>query len=476
MAEEVEEQLRRIRDMDSEKADFKTEHEPVFAVEPGLSRRTVEQISEVKGEPAWMRALRLRALEVFMSRPLPEWGPDLSGLNFDEITYYRRPDDRKASSWDEVPEEIRETFERLGIPEQERRYLAGTVAQFESEGVYASLKKSWEKKGVIFCDMDTAVQKYPEVVREHFMKCVPITDNKFAALHAAVWSGGSFAYVPRGVRMDMAQPLSTYFRMNAAQEGQFEHTLIIIGEGAQAHYIEGCSAPRYSKDSLHSAVVEIYVKDNAQARYTTVQNWSKNVYNLNTKRAWVGANARMEWVGGSMGSKVTMLYPCSVLKGDNAAASHLNIAFGTAGTWKDGGAKVIHIGKNTKSKVVAKSLSMGGGVGIYRGLLRINRGALNAKAHVQCDALILDPESRSETYPHNEIFEPTAAFAHEASVGRISEDQVFYLQSRGLTEQEARSMIVLGFLDEVLREIPLEYSIELNRLITLEMGRLGAVG
>lgn len=462
------------RELDLRKYDFKDPERLTHRAEPGLSRGLIEEISEIKKEPDWMRRLRLRAYELFLARPLPTWGPDLSGLNFDEMTYYLRPGEEKATSWEEVPEEIKQTFDRLGIPEQERKYLAGSVAQYESEGVYHHLQKQWEEKGVIFTDMDSAVQKYPDLVKQYFMRCVPITDNKFAALHASVWSGGSFAYVPAGVQIDM--PLQTYFRMNAEREGQFEHTLVVAEPGSRIHYMEGCTAPKYSTHSLHAAVVEIYVKEGAQARYTTVQNWSKNVYNLNTKRAWVEKDAKMEWVGGSLGSYITMLYPCSILRGANSSASHLNIAFGAAGTWKDGGAKVIHNAPFTSSKIVAKSLSMGGGVGVYRGLVRINKGAKYAKSHVQCDALILDEISRSDTYPHNEIYEPTATLAHEASVGKISDEQLFYLRSRGLTEAQARSMIVLGFLDDVLREIPFEFSIEMNRLISLEMTKLGAVG
>jgi Fe-S cluster assembly protein SufB len=356
----------------------------------------------------------------------------------------------------------------------ERRALAGNVVQYESESVYYNLKKGWEEKGVIFMDLDSALQRYPEMVKEYFMKCVPINDNKFSALHAAVWSGGSFAYIPPGVSVEM--PLQTYFRMNERQSGQFEHTLIIAEPGSSVHYIEGCTAPRYDENSLHSAVVEIYAKEGSRVRYTTVQNWSKNIYNLNTKRALVEKGAQMEWVGGSLGAYITMLYPCSILRGENAKASHLTISFASEGTWKDGGAKVIHAAPNTQSKVIAKSISMEGGTSVFRGLIRINKGAVNAKAHAVCDALILDDRSRSETYPHNEVLEESATITHEATAGKINDMMVYYLMSRGLKEEEARSLIVLGFLDDVLREIPFEFAIELNRLVRLEMERLGAVG
>lgn len=463
-----------VQDIELGRYDFKDRAKPFFQAERGLSRKLVEDISRMKKEPEWMLRLRLKAYEEFIRRPLPTWGADLSGLDFDDMTYYIRPDEQKARSWDEVPQDIKRTFERLGIPQMEQKYLAGSVAQYESEGVYHNLRNEWEERGVIFTDMDSALQKYPDLVKKYFMRCVPINDNKFSALHAAVWSGGSFAYIPEGVHVDM--PLQTYFRMNAAREGQFEHTLIVAEKGSKVHYVEGCTAPKYDENSLHSAVVEIYVMEGAQARYTTVQNWSRNVYNLNTKRAWVEKDARMEWVGGSLGSYITMLYPCSVLRGANSTASHLNIAFGSGGTWKDGGAKVIHAAPYTQSRVIAKSISMGGGVGVYRGLLRINKGALYAKAHVQCDALIMDEKSRSDTYPHNEIYEPTATFSHEASVGKVNDDMLFYLMSRGLAEHEARSLIVLGFLDDVLKEIPFEFAIELNRLVRLEMEKLGSVG
>jgi len=461
-------------DFESKRQEFATNITPVYQSGKGLSRELVEEISRTKQEPQWMLDLRLKAFEAFLSKPVPTWGPDLSELNFDELTYYTKPNERKANNWDDVPKEIKETFDKLGVPEMEKKYLSGSVAQFESEGVYSRLRKEWEDRGVIFTDMDSALKKYPDIVKEHFGKIVPFSDNKFAALNTAVWSGGSFLFVPKGVVLDL--PVQAYFRMNGKGEGQFERTLIIAEEGASVHYIEGCTAPTYSTDSLHAAVVEVYIKSHAKVRYTSVQNWSNNVINGPTKRAWVEEEGRMEWVQGSLGSKITMTYPSSVLRGRRASASHLNIALGIGNVWKDGGAKVIHAAPETSSKVIAKSISGDGGTSVYRGLLRINKGAYNSKASVQCDALILDDHSKSNTYPHNEVMEETAAFSHEAYVGKISEEQVIYLMSRGIKEEEAKSLIVLGFLDDVLKEIPLEYSLEFNKLIRLEMSKLGAVG
>lgn len=456
------------------KQDFITDITPIYETGKGLSRAVVEEISRSKSEPQWMLDIRLRALEAFFSKPVPTWGADLSELKFDELKYYTMPSERKVNNWDEVPKEIKETFDKLGIPEMEKKYLAGSVAQFESQGIYSRLRREWQDKGVIFTDMDTALREHPEIIKAYFGRIVPFSDNKFAALNTAVWSGGSFLYVPRGVVLDL--PVQAYFRMNLSGEGQFERTLIIAEDGASVHYIEGCTAPRYSADSLHAAIVEVYVKDHARVRYTSVQNWSENVINCPTKRAWVEEEGRMEWVQGSLGSKITMTYPSSVLRGRRASASHLNVALGIGNVWKEGGAKVIHAAPETSSKVVAKSISGNGGTSIYRGLLRINPGAYNSKASVQCDALILDDHSKSNTYPHNEIFEEKSAFSHEAYVGKISEEQVTYLMSRGISEDESRSLIVLGFLDDVLSEIPLEYSLEFNRLIRLEMSKLGAVG
>lgn len=439
----------------------------------GLSREVVELISKEKNEPDWMRDKRLASFEIFKQKPMPTWGADLSGLNFDEITFYLKADYGKYASWEDVPTDVKTTFERLGIPQAERKFLAGVVGQYESEGFYQSLMEKYAKQGVIFCDTDTAVQKHPELMKEYFMtRCVSIGDHKFAALHGAVWSGGSFVYVPRGVKVDL--PLQTYFRMNAKNYGQFEHTLIIAEEGSEVHYIEGCTAPKYSSTSMHSAVVEIFVKKDAHVRYTTVQNWSTDVYNLNTKRSIVEEGGFMEWVGGSMGSGVTMLYPASILIGRGARADHLNIAVGGPNQYKDTGAKVIHGAPETTSTVVSKSIVFGGGETVYRGLLKVAKGAVNSKAHVQCDALMLDDKSKSDTVPTMEVFEDQVSVGHEATVGRISEEMLFYLQSRGLTESEAMAMVVRGFVEPVVKKLPLEYAVELNRLIELEME--GSIG
>ena len=452
-------------------------HDPersVYSTGRGLNKNVVEEISEIKKEPEWMRRLRLRSLEIFLLKPVPTWGPDLSGIEWDNIKYYTRPGEETTNDWDEVPDQIKNTFEKLGIPEMEQKYLAGSVAQYDSEGVYHNLRKVWEDKGVLFMDLDSAVQKYPDLVKEYMCKAVPPSDNKFAALNGAVWSGGSFLYVPPNVQIDM--PLQTYFRMNGEATGQFEHTIVVADEGSKVHYIEGCTAPRYDSNSLHSAIVEIYVKKNAKAKYTSVQNWSKSVYNMPTKRAWVDENGQMEWVGGSLGSKVTMLYPSSYLRGPHASAHNLNISLAGPGTIKDTGAKALHLAPYTSSKIVAKSISIDDGKAIYRGLLRMNKGAVYSKSHVQCDALLINDNSQSFTYPHDEIYEPTASFGHEATVGKIGTDELTYLRSRGLSEEEASSMIVLGFLDDVMREIPMEFALEMNRLIKLEMTKLGAVG
>lgn len=469
------EKLKKEREVGAEKYNFITKSKTKYKAPKGYNEKLIEKISEMKNEPEWMMEKRKQAYKIFIEKEVPTWGPDLSKIKFNDFNYFIKTDSDNVTDWEKVPKEIKETFDKIGVPKAEQKYLAGSVAQYESDAVYHNLKRQWEEKGVIFTDLDTAVKKYPEIIKEYFMKVVPMQDNKFSALHASVWSGGSFLYVPKGVKVDL--PLQTYFRMNSEKEGQFEHTLIIADEGSEVHYIEGCTAPKYSSKSLHSAVVEIYVKKNAKVRYTTVQNWSKNVYNLNTKRAIVEENGKMEWIGGSLGSYVTMLYPATILKGDNSSAEHLNIAFGADKTWKDGGAKITHIGKNTTSKIVAKSISMRGGKGVYRGLVRIQKGAKNAKSHVTCDALILDNVgSSSDTYPHNEIYEPSAEFTHEATVNKISAEQIFYLMSRGLSEEKARSMIVLGFLNEVAKEIPQEFAIEFSRLVNLEMSKLPTVG
>ncbi len=459
-------------DLDQYKWGFRMPENYVYKARKGLSREVVEEISYLKGEPDWMRAFRLHSLEVFLRKPMPKWGPDLSSLNFDEIYYYIKPTDRQARSWEELPPEIKLTYEKLGIPEAERKFLAGVGAQYESEVVYHRLKEEWEKKGVIFCDTDTAVKKYPDLVREYFGTVVPPEDNKFAALNSAVWSGGSFIYVPEGVKVDI--PLQAYFRINAENVGQFERTLIIVERGAYVHYVEGCTAPIYSTDSLHSAVVEIIVKEGARCRYTTIQNWSKNVYNLVTKRAIAYRDATMEWIDGNLGSKVTMKYPSVYMVEPGAKAEILSVAFAGAGQHQDPGGKVIHAAPYTQSSIVSKSISKDGGRAGYRGLVKVYKGARGSKCAVRCDALILDERSRSDTYPTMEIDEEDVQITHEATVSKVSDEQLFYLMSRGIKEDEAMNMIVRGFIEPIAKELPLEYAVELNRLIALEME--GSVG
>ncbi|MBI2410829.1 MAG: Fe-S cluster assembly protein SufB [Candidatus Kerfeldbacteria bacterium] len=441
----------------------------------GLSEELVRKISRDKNEPEWMLELRLEGLRLFQEKPLPNWGPDLGALRFDEIIYYASADEKtdgENRSWKEVPADIKKTFDRLGIPEAEKQMLAGVGAQYESETVYHRLKREWEEQGVIFEDMDVALQKHTELVREYFMKCVPPGDHKFAALHAAVWSGGTFLYVPAGVRV--TQPLQAYFRMNAKNMGQFEHTLMIIEDGADAHYIEGCSAPKYGANSLHAGCVEIFVKPGARMRYSSVENWSSDTYNLNTKRAMVQEDGHMEWVGGNMGSGVTMLYPCSILLGRRAHAEHLGIAFAGAGQIQDTGAKVYHSASDTTSNIVMKSVSKDGGRSVYRGLVQVAPHAEAVVSNVKCDALILDDHSFSDTIPCMKIQNNTASVTHEASAGRVSEEDVFYLQTRGLSADEATSMVVNGFIEPIVKQLPLEYAVEMNRLIELEME--GSVG
>ena len=439
----------------------------------GISREVVEELSKVKGEPDWMREKRRKSAEIYERKPIPTWGVDLSGLDLDELVLYSPPTAGRYDSWDDVPEEMKKTYEDLGIPQAEREHLAGVVGVWRQEPVYEGLKEEYRKLGIIFCSMDTAVTEYPELVEPYFMnKCVPPQDNKFSALHGAVWSGGSFLYVPKGVKVDL--PLQAYFRMEGAGEGTFEHTLIIADEGSEVNYIEGCTAQTYSVNSMHSAVVEIFVKKGAKARYTTVQNWSKDVYNLNTKRAMVDAEGTVEWVGGSMGAKFVMLYPGSFLMGEGARADHLNVGVASGEVWKDTGAKVMHLAPNTTSNILAKSISKDGGVMGYRGLVRMGHNSQGSKARVQCDGLMMDPESRSDTWPDIQIQNPHVTVAHEAVVGKISDEQLFYLQSRGLTEEEAASMIVNGFIEPVTKELPMEYAVELNRLIQLEME--GSIG
>jgi Fe-S cluster assembly protein SufB len=439
----------------------------------GISREVVVEMSKIKNEPKFMLDARLKSLEIFMKKPMPTWGPDLSGLNLDELVLYKPPGTGKFDSWDDVPDEQKETFEKLGIPQAEREYLAGVVGVWDNNSFYEGLKEQYRDLGILFCSMDTAVQEYPELVEKYFMKrCVPPQDNKFSALHGAVWSGGSFVYVPKGVKVDL--PLQAYFRMEGSSEGTFEHTLVIADEGSEVHYIEGCTAQTYSLNSLHSAIVEMFVMEGAKARYTSVQNWSKDVYNLNTKRAIVEAEGTAEWVGGSMGSKVVMLYPASYLVGEGARADHLNVGVAAGNVWKDGGAKVVHNAPNTTSNILAKSISKDGGIMGYRGMVRMGKNSRGSKSRVQCDGLMMDDFSRSDTWPDIQIQNPYVTVAHEAVVGKISDEQLFYLRSRGLSEDEAAAMIVNGFIEPVTKELPMEYAVELNRLIQLEME--GSIG
>ncbi len=438
----------------------------------GLSKAVVEEISEIKNEPTWMREFRLKALDTFQKKPTPRWGGDLSTLDYDQIRYFMRATDRQGRSWDDVPAEIKNTFDKIGIPQAERKFLAGVGAQYDSEVVYHSLREDLAKKGVIFCDTDTALREHPDLVREYIGTIIPIADNKFAALNSAVWSGGSFVYVPAGVSVDV--PLQAYFRINAESMGQFERTLIILEEGAHAHYVEGCTAPTYSSESLHSAVVEVIVKKGARFRYTTIQNWANNVYNLVTKRAVAHEDAIMEWVDGNLGSKLTMKYPAVHMVGKGARGEILSIAFAAAGQHQDTGGKVVHAAPHTSSRIISKSISKNGGRSSFRGLLKVTDGAKDARSNVVCDALILDPASRSDTYPYIEIDEDDVKIGHEASVSKIGEEQLFYLMSRGLSEVEASALIVGGFIEPLVKELPMEYAVEMNKLIQLQME--GSVG
>lgn len=453
------------------KYDFRTETNSIFKARKGLDEEIVRQISELKKEPQWMLDFRLHALQVFNSKPMPKWGGDIH-LDFQDIYYYIKPTEQQGRTWDDVPAEIKDTFEKLGIPEAERKYLAGVKAQFESEVIYGSLKEDLAEKGVIFTDTDTAVREYPELLREYFGKIIPTEDNKFAALNSAVWSGGSFIYVPKGVKIDF--PLQAYFRINEENMGQFERTLIIVDEGAQVHYVEGCTAPMYTSESLHSAVVEVVVKRNGRCRYTTIQNWANNIYNLVTKRAHAYADAVMEWVDGNLGSQLTMKYPAVHMLEPGARGEILSIAFANKGQHQDAGAKLVHQAPNTTGQIISKSISKNGGRSSYRGLARVDKGATGSRCNVVCDALILDDVSRSDTYPYIEVLEQDVAIGHEASVSRIGEEQLFYLTSRGLSEAEASTMIVNGFIEPLVKELPMEYAVELNRLIQLQME--GSVG
>lgn len=458
--------------LDQYKFGFKTDSKAVFKSPKGLTHELIVNISQRKNEPAWMLEYRLKAFEIYKKKPMPTWGGDLSGIDFDNIHYYIQPQDKPKTNWEDVPQEIKETFDKLGIPEAERKFLAGTGAQFESEVIYHSLHKELADKGVIFESTDIGLQKYPEIFREYFGKIIPANDNKFAALNSAVWSGGSFIYVPKGVKIEL--PLQAYFRINAENMGQFERTLIIADEGSQVHYVEGCTAPVYSTDSLHSAVVEIIVKKGARVQYTTLQNWSQNVYNLVTKRAQAFADAEMFWLDCNIGSKLTMKYPAVYLMEPGAKGEVQSLAFSGKGQHQDAGAKIFHMAPNTTSKIVSKSISKNGGHGTYRGIVKVNKGCKNVKSHIACDALLLDENSRSDTYPTMQIEEDQVSIAHEATVSKIGAEQLFYLMSRGLSEEEAASTIVNGFANPIIKQLPMEYALELNRLLELEM--TGSVG
>ncbi len=444
----------------------------VFKAKKGLTEDTVREISAHKHEPAWMLEFRLQAYQIFLQKPLPLWGGDLSKINFDDIYYYLKPTDQSEKSWDDVPRDIKTTFDRLGIPEAEKKFLAGVGAQYDSGTIYHSLQEHLQKQGVIFLDTDAALQQYPELFKQYFGTIVPAADNKFAALNSAVWSGGSFLYVPAGVHIEL--PLQAYFRINAEKMGQFERTLIIAEEGSSVHYSEGCTAPKYSASSLHSAVVEIIVKRGARVQYTTIQNWAKNVYNLVTKRARAYQDATMLWLDGNLGSCVTMKYPSVYLMEPGARAEILSLAFAGSDQHQDAGGKVIHVARDTSSRIISKSLSKGNGRTSYRGLVQVHPGATGVKSHVVCDALLLDETSRSDTYPTMKIYEPDTAIAHEANVSKLSAEKLLYLKSRGLSEADARGLLINGFFEPIVKELPMEYAVELNRLIDMEME--GAVG
>lgn len=451
---------------------FSDERENVYQTNRGLSEEIVREISKQKKEPEWMLDLRLKAYHKFCEMPMPSWGPNLSNLDFDNTIYYVKATDKVEKSWDDVPEDVKQTFEKLGIPEAEAKYLSGVSTQYDSEVVYENMLKEVEEKGIIFMDTDSALKKYPELFKEYFAKLVPMSDNKFAALNTAVWSGGTFIYIPKNVKLDM--PLQAYFRINTKDMGQFERTLIIVDEGADVHYLEGCTAPNYSSDSLHAAVVEIYIKDNAHCRYTTIQNWSNNVYNLVTKRAKVEANGHMEWIDGNLGSGITMKYPCCILNGDSAKGTCISVAFAKDQQILDAGAKMIHLAPHTSSKIISKSIGHNGGEVSYRGIVKHAKNAINAKSSIECDTILMDDKSKSDTIPINIIDNDTSSIAHEATVSKINDEQLFYLMSRGLSEEQATQMIIMGFIDEFSKELPMEYAMELNQLINLEME--GSIG
>jgi Fe-S cluster assembly protein SufB len=444
----------------------------VFKSRKGLDRQVVEEISQMKGEPQWMLEFRLKALEHFQLRPMPTWGGDLSKLNLDEIFFYVKPAEAESKSWDDVPDTIKRTFDKLGIPEAERKFLAGAGAQYDSEMVYHNIQENLAKQGVIFLSIEDGLRQHPDLFRKYFGTVIPIEDNKFAALNSAVWSGGSFIYIPKGIKVEL--PLQAYFRLNMANIGQFERTLIIADEDSQVHYVEGCTAPIYTTDSFHSGVIEIVVNKGARVRYTTIQNWSTNVYNLVTQRALVQERGTMEWVDANLGSKLTMKYPSCYLLGPGAHGEILSMAFAGPGQHQDAGGKVIHFAPDTSSKITSKSISKGGGRTSYRGLLKVYKGASNVRSNVVCDALLLDERSRSDTYPYIEIDEEDVTIGHEATVSKVGEEQLFYLMSRGLSEEEATTMVVSGFIEPLVKELPMEYAIEMNRLIQLQME--GSIG
>lgn len=461
-----------LKNLEEYQYGFKDPESFVYKSEKGLTEEVVRKISAMKKEPDWMLAFRLKAYDHFVKRPMPTWGPDLSELDLENIYFYLRPSEASSSSWEDVPSTIKNTFDKLGIPEAEQKFLAGVGAQYESEMVYHSIQEHLEKQGVIFLSIEDGLRQYPELFRQYFGTVIPIEDNKFAALNSAVWSGGSFVYIPKGVTVQL--PLQAYFRLNAANIGQFERSLIIADEGSRVHYVEGCTAPQYSTNSFHSGVIEIVVKKGARVRYTTIQNWSTNVYNLVTQRSVVEENGTMEWVDCNLGSKLTMKYPSTYLVGEGAHGEILSVAFAGRGQQQDAGGKVIHFAANTSSKITSKSISKSGGRSSYRGLLKVYKGAKNVKSNTACDALLLDPESRSDTYPTIEIDEEDVTIGHEASVSKVGEDQLFYLMSRGLSQEEATTMVVSGFIEPLVKELPMEYAVEMNRLIQLQME--GSVG
>ncbi len=463
---------KKMPDIGDYKYGFHDKDVSIFRSKRGLTEDIVREISKIKEEPEWMLESRLKALKLFYSMPMPQWGGDLNSLDFDEITYYVKPSEASQTSWDEVPEEIKRTFDKLGIPEAEQKYLAGVSAQYESEVVYHNMKADLEDMGIIFKDTDAALRENEDLFRENFQTVIPAADNKFAALNTAVWSGGSFIYVPKGIKVE--SPLQAYFRINSENMGQFERTMIIVDEGASVHYVEGCTAPVYTTNSLHSAVVEIIVKKDAYCRYTTIQNWANNVYNLVTKRAFVDANGTMEWIDGNIGSKLTMKYPAVFLKGEGARGMTLSIAIAGKGQHQDAGAKMVHLAPNTSSSIVSKSISKQGGKVSYRGIVHFGRKADGARSNIECDTLIMDNQSTSDTIPYNEIMNDNVSLEHEAKVSKVSEEQLFYLMSRGVSEQEATEMIVMGFIEPFTKELPMEYAVDMNRLIKFEME--GSIG